>query len=139
MAVQTIKLLLVDDHAGFLSAVMRHLRKRPWLSVVGTAGNGLEAITASERLRPDVIVMDLAMPEMGGLQATRLIRAQDDAPMIVIASHFDDVEHRERALRAGADHFVSKLSYLQQVVDILETRYSRHISNTFPAERGTKP
>jgi len=139
MAVQTIKLLLVDDHAGFLSAVMRHLRKRPWLSVVGTAGNGLEAITASERLRPDVIVMDLAMPEMGGLQATRLIRAQDDAPMIVIASHFDDAEHRERALRAGADHFVSKLSYLQQVVDILETRYSHHISNIFPADRGTKP
>jgi len=119
----TIKLLLVDDHAGFLSAVMRHLRKCSWISVVGTAGNGLEAITASERLRPDVIVMDLAMPEMGGLQATRLIRAQDDAPMIVIASHFDDAEHREHALRAGADHFVSKLTYLQSVIDILDARY----------------
>jgi len=119
----TIKLLLVDDHAGFLSAVMRHLRKCSWINVVGTAGNGLEAITASERLRPDVIVMDLAMPEMGGLQATRLIRAQDDAPMIVIASHFDDAEHREHALRAGADHFVSKLTYLQGVIDILDARY----------------
>jgi len=118
-----IKLLLVDDHAGFLSAVMRHLRKRPWISVVGTASNGLEAITASERLRPDVIVMDLAMPEMGGLQATRLIRAQDDAPIIIIASHFDDAEHREHALRAGADHFVSKLSYLQDVIAILKTQY----------------
>jgi len=119
----TIKLLLVDDHAGFLSAVMRHLRKHPWLIVVGTAGNGLEAITESERLRPDVIVMDLAMPEMGGLQAARLIRAQDNAPMIVIASHFDDAEHREHALRAGADHFVSKLTYLQDVIDILECKY----------------
>jgi len=87
-----ISVLLVDDHAGFLSAVMRHLRRHPWLNVVGTAGNGLEAITQSERLRPDVIVMDLAMPEMGGLQATRLIRAQDDAPVVVIASHFDDAE-----------------------------------------------
>jgi len=119
----TLKLLLVDDHAGFLSAVMRHLCRRPWLKVVGTAGNGLEAITASEQLRPDVIVMDLAMPEMGGLQATRLIRAQDDAPRIVIASHFDDAEHREHALRAGADYFVSKLTYLQDVINILETFY----------------
>jgi len=121
-----IKLLLVDDHAGFLSAVMRHLRKRPWISVVGMAGNGLDAITESERLRPDVIVMDLAMPEMGGLQATRLIRAQDEAPVIIIASHFDDAEHREHALRAGADHFVSKLSYLQDVIAILENRYQLH-------------
>jgi len=109
---------------------MRHLRKRAWLTVVGTAGNGLEAITESERLRPDVIVMDLAMPEMGGLQATRLIRAQDDAPVIVIASHFDDAEHREHALRAGADHFVSKLTYLQDVIAILDTRYHARLQET---------
>jgi len=120
---QCIRVLLVDDHAGFLSAVMRHLRKHPWLAVVGTADNGLTAITESERLRPDVIVMDLAMPEMGGLQATRLIRAQDDAPVIIITSHFDDAEHREHALRAGAGYFVSKLSYLQDVIAILNTHY----------------
>jgi DNA-binding NarL/FixJ family response regulator len=60
------------------------------------------------------------MPEMGGLQATRLIKTQDDAPYIVIASHFDDSEHREHALRAGADNFVSKLSYIQEVMPILE-------------------
>jgi len=126
-----ITLLLVDDHAGFLSAVMRHLRKHPWLQVVGTASNGLDAITQSEQLRPDVIVMDLAMPEMGGLQATRLIRAQDEAPCIVIASHFDDAEHREHALRAGADHFVSKLSYLQTVIHILERQYqAKYQENT---------
>jgi len=119
----TTRVLLVDDHAGFLGAVIRHLRKCPWLEVAGTAANGLEAITESERLRPDVIVMDLAMPEMGGLQATRLIKAQDQPPCIVIASHFDDAEHREHALRAGADHFVSKLSYLQDVLAILDTHH----------------
>jgi len=128
----TLHILLVDDHAGFLSAVMRHLRKHPWLKVVGTASNGLDAITQSERLRPDVIVMDLAMPEMGGLQATRLIRAQDDAPVIIITSHFDDAEHREHALRAGADHFVSKLTYLQDVIAILDTRYHAKYQETTP-------
>ncbi|GAB3505025.1 response regulator transcription factor [Pseudoxanthomonas daejeonensis] len=117
---RNIRVLLVDDHDGFINAAMRHFRKVEWLEIAGTAGNGLEAIERSEALRPDAILMDLAMPEMGGLQATRLIKAQDDPPYIVIASHFDDSEHRDHAMRAGADSFVSKLSYLQEVMPILE-------------------
>ena len=117
---RTLRVLLVDDHDGFINAAMRHFRKVEWLDIAGTAGNGLEAIERSEALRPDAILMDLAMPEMGGLQATRLIKAQDEPPYIVIASHFDDAEHREHAMRAGADSFVSKLSYLQEVMPILE-------------------
>ena len=116
-----ITVLLVDDHEGFINAALRHLRKVEWLDIVGRAGNGLEAIERSETLRPDVVLMDLAMPEMGGLQATRLIKTQDAPPFIVIASHFDDAEHREHAMRAGADDFVSKLSYIQEVLPILET------------------
>lgn len=122
-----ITVLLVDDHEGFINAAIRHLRKLDWLDIVGRAGNGLEAIERSESLRPDVVLMDLAMPEMGGLQATRLIKTQDQPPFIVIASHFDDAEHREHASRAGADEFVSKLSYIQEVLPILEKfRDHRH-------------
>ena len=117
---RNLRVLLVDDHDGFINTAMRHFRKVEWLEIAGTAGNGLEAIERSEALRPDVILMDLAMPEMGGLQATRLIKAQDQPPYIVIASHFDDAEHREHAMRAGADNFVSKLSYLQEVMPVLE-------------------
>ena len=116
----TVRLLLVDDHEGFINAAMRHLRRIDWLDIVGSAGNGIEAIAQCEALRPDAVLMDLAMPEMGGLQATRLIKAQDNPPYIVIASHFDDAEHREHALRAGADAFVSKLSYIHDVVPLLE-------------------
>lgn len=115
-----ITVLLVDDHEGFINAAVRHLRKLDWLEVIGRASNGLEAIERSETLRPDVVLMDLAMPEMGGLQATRLIKTQDAPPFVVIASHFDDAEHREHAMRAGADNFVSKLSYIQEVLPILE-------------------
>lgn len=115
-----VTVLLVDDHEGFINAALRHFRRFDWLDVVGTAANGLEAIERSEALRPQVVLMDLAMPEMGGLQATRLIKTQDDPPFIVIASHFDDVEHREHAQRAGADAFVSKLSYIQDVMPFLE-------------------
>ena len=115
-----LKLLLVDDHAGFISAAMRHLRRLDWVEVVGTASNGIEAIAQCETLCPDVVLMDLAMPEMGGLQATRLIKAQDNPPFVVIASHFDDAEHREHAMRAGADAFVSKLAYIHDVMPVLE-------------------
>lgn len=119
-----LRVLLVDDHPGFISAALRHLRRLPWLTVVGSAGNGIEAIAQCETQRPDVVLMDLAMPEMGGLQATRLIKAQDNPPYIVIASHFDDTEHREHALRAGADAFVSKLAYIHDVMPLLERLHS---------------
>ena len=115
-----LKVLLVDDHPGFIGAALRQLRRLEWLTVVGSAGHGIEAIAQCETLRPDVVLMDLAMPEMGGLQATRLIKAQDNPPYIVIASHFDDTEHREHALRAGADAFVSKLAYIHDVMPLLE-------------------
>ena len=115
-----LSVLLVDDHEGFINAAVRHLRRLDWVNIVGSAGNGIEAIAQCEALRPDVVLMDLAMPGMGGLQATRLIKAQDAPPYVVIASHFDDAEHREHALRAGADAFVSKLSYIHDVMPLLE-------------------
>ncbi|MFZ5655929.1 MAG: response regulator [Pseudomonadota bacterium] len=115
-----LSVLLVDDHEGFINAAVRHLRRLDWVTIAGSASNGIEAIAQCEALRPDVVLMDLAMPEMGGLQATRLIKAQDAPPYIVIASHFDDAEHREHALRAGADAFVSKLSYIHDVMPLLE-------------------
>lgn len=122
-----LSVLLVDDHEGFINAAVRHLRRLDWVNVVGSAGNGIEAIAQCEALRPDVVLMDLAMPEMGGLQATRLIKAQDNPPYIVIASHFDDAEHREHALRAGADAFVSKLSYIHDVMPLLEKLAGRGV------------
>ena len=120
-----LTVLLVDDHEGFINAALRHLRRLDWIKVAGSAANGIEAIAQCEALHPDAVLMDLAMPEMGGLQATRLIKAQDDPPYVVIASHFDDAEHREHALRAGADAFVSKLSYIHDVIPLLEALAGR--------------
>ncbi|HET6434483.1 MAG TPA: response regulator, partial [Xanthomonadaceae bacterium] len=59
-----LRILLVDDHPGFINAAVRHLRKLDWIEITGMAGNGIEAITQCEALRPDVVLMDLAMPEM---------------------------------------------------------------------------
>ncbi|HZH44345.1 MAG TPA: response regulator transcription factor [Lysobacter sp.] len=115
-----VTVLLVDDHEGFIKAAVRHLRRTEWVDIVGEAYNGREAVAKSEALRPRAVVMDLAMPEMGGLEACRLIKAQDDPPFVAIASHFDDVEHREHAARAGADAFVSKLTYIPDVLPLLD-------------------
>ena len=118
-----LTLLLVDDHEAFLNAAQRELRPHAWLKVLGRALNGREAVLRTEELRPAVVVMDLAMPEMGGLQATRLIKAQDEPPFVIIASHFDDAEHREHAHAAGADAFIGKSEYAKELLPILE-RYS---------------
>jgi|SRR5690606_18837017 len=129
-----LEILLVDDHEGFINAALRHLRRIDWIRVSGTAHNGIEAIEQCDRLRPDAVLMDLAMPEMGGLQATRLIKAQDKPPYVIIASHFDDAEHREHSLRAGADAFVSKLAYINEVLPLLEA-----LASTEVAEGGAAP
>ena len=119
---QPIRLLIVDDHDAFLNAAERHLRRVDHVAIVGRGRNGIEAVAMADALKPDLVVLDLAMPEMGGLQATRLIKAQDEPPFVVIASHFDDVEHREHAQRAGADAFISKLNYIAELLPLLDER-----------------
>jgi two-component system invasion response regulator UvrY len=117
-----IRLLIVDDHDAFLNAAERHLRRVAHVAIIGRGRNGIEAVALADDLKPDVVVLDLAMPEMGGLQATRLIKAQDEPPFVVIASHFDDVEHREHSQRAGADAFISKLNYIAELLPIIDSR-----------------
>lgn len=114
-----LTVLLVDDHEAFLNAAVRQLRPHAWIKVVGRALNGREAVMRSEELRPQVVAMDLAMPEMSGLQATRLLKAQDEPPYVIIASHFDDAEHREFSAQAGADAFIGKIEYARDLLAIL--------------------
>lgn len=124
-----LRLVVVDDHAGFRQALARSLRRFDWVRIVGEGENGLEAIKRSEELRPDVVLLDLAMPEMGGLQACRLVKAQEQPPFVAIVSHFDDSQHREHAVRAGADAFVSKMYVMQELMPLLEQWRALRIGN----------
>ncbi|TJY62857.1 response regulator [Sinimarinibacterium sp. CAU 1509] len=123
-----LKTLLVDDNRPFLVLARHLLSECPEIEVIGEAADGFQAVESAARLKPDLIIMDLAMPGMGGLQATRLIKAQDDPPIIIIASHYDDPAHREFVAQVGAEGFVNKQQYETEVIEFVQ-RLIREQSN----------
>jgi len=116
---ERMRTLLIDDNKGFLVLARHLLAVVPEVEVIGVGYDGFDAVRMAEELKPDVIIMDLAMPGMGGLQATRLIKAQDAPPKVIIASHYDDASHREHAAGAGADGFINKQEFEHRIPAIL--------------------
>ncbi|NEK59896.1 response regulator transcription factor [Geodermatophilus sabuli] len=104
---RAVRLLVVDDHVGVREALVEFLGGAGDITVVGECEDGSEVVAAADRLRPDVVLMDLTMAGMDGLSATRaLLAAQPDARVVVLTSRGD--EARPAALDAGARGFVSK-------------------------------
>jgi two-component system, NarL family, invasion response regulator UvrY len=105
-----IRVLLVDDHAVVRTGFRLLLQARPDIAVVGEAESGEAACQRYLELAPDVVVMDIAMPGMGGIEALRRIRAHDPQARVLALSAHDDPMHARRALREGALGFLSKRS-----------------------------
>ncbi len=103
-----IRLLLVDDDAGFRNTVRQLLEQRVEAEVLGEAGSGEEAIRLTNDLHPDVVLMDLAMPRMNGLEATRLLKTRWPDLAVVILTVHDEDAYRRTALAAGATAFLQK-------------------------------
>src|SRR5215469_9101113 len=105
---EKIRILLADDHAVVRQGFKMILAAQPDMEIVGEAGNGREAVEAAENLKPDVVVMDVAMPELNGIEATR--RLADSSPrtrVLALSMHKDSVYVRE-ILRAGARGYLLK-------------------------------
>jgi len=104
----TIRVLVADDQSMVRAGFRMLLSREDDIDVVGEASNGREAIDKATRFRPTVILMDIRMPELDGLEATRQILAADDPARILILTTFDLDEYVYEALRAGASGFVLK-------------------------------
>ena len=103
-----VRVLLVDDSEALLSSLSSFLDGEPELEVVGTATGGQEGLLMAGALAPDVIVLDLAMPDLPGLDAIPIIRTSLPDVAITILTVHDPEPYRELALKWGADEFVSK-------------------------------
>jgi DNA-binding NarL/FixJ family response regulator len=104
----SIRLLLVDDQALFREGLRTILEARPGFEVVAEAANGREAISAAASARPDVVLMDLHMPVLDGVAATRELRATRPGTRILVLTTFDEDEQIFAALRAGAAGYLLK-------------------------------
>jgi len=106
--VRQLKVLLADDHRLVRLGFRRLLDDEVDITVVGEASNGIEAVTQVAALRPDVIVLDMAMPELGGLQAISEILRRSPGTKILVLSMYDEPNYVRNAIRAGAHGYMLK-------------------------------
>jgi DNA-binding NarL/FixJ family response regulator len=116
-----IRVLVADDQSMVRAGFRMLLADEEDIEVVAEASNGLEAIDKAARFDPSVVLMDIRMPELDGLQATRRILAADDTARILILTTFDLDEYVYEALRAGASGFVLKDDSPEQLIDAIRT------------------
>lgn len=114
------KTLLVDDNKTFLNAVLGVLQRVRGINVVGCASDGMEALDLVLRLRPELILLDISMPRLGGLELAAQLSALTDAPTIIMLSMHDSDEYRQAAALAGASAFVKKDNFMTELVPLLD-------------------
>ncbi len=105
---ETIRLLLADDHAVVRSGLRLLLEAQPDLAIIGEAENGEEAIRRTAELRPDVVLMDIEMPGMNGIEAARRIKVQSPGTSVLALTMYEDDQYFFEMLRAGASGYVPK-------------------------------
>ena len=113
---EKVRIILVDDIPQTRETVARSLRFQENIEVVGTASNGVEAIHLTRELKPDVIVMDVNMPDMDGISATAIIKRDLPSVEVIILTVQDDVDYMRRAMLAGARDFLSKPPMIDDLV-----------------------
>jgi len=119
-----IKILIVDDHEMVRIGVSAYLSAQKDIKVVGEAGDGATAVKLALELRPDIILLDLVMPEMDGIEATKEIIAQwSDAKIIIVTSFLDD-EKVYPALEAGATSYMLKTSKAGEIARAIRATYA---------------
>ncbi|HTY68235.1 MAG TPA: response regulator transcription factor [Alphaproteobacteria bacterium] len=125
-----IRVMLVDDHAVVREGYRRLLERAGAISVVGEAGTSGDALACAEALRPDIAVIDVALPDASGIETTRLLQSKCPDILVLIFSMHDDAVFAAHALDAGARGYLSKASALEELVDavVAVTRGATYLS-----------
>ena len=120
---QKIKVLVVDDHTLVRDGIRALLSLVADMKVVGEAANGKEALEKVKELAPDVVLMDLAMPIMGGLEATRRIRKRFPGTKVLALTQYEDREYIVPTIEAGARGFISKMAAFSELASAIQAVY----------------
>lgn len=123
-----IRVLIVDDHKLFRQGLSALLYSAADIQIVGEARDGLEAIALAHRLQPDVILMDIEMPEMDGIEATRQLVAEHTPSKILVLSMRTNAEHVQQAAASGAHGYVVKNSERRQLASAIRSVHAGHVA-----------
>jgi DNA-binding NarL/FixJ family response regulator len=139
-----IDLVLADDHALLREGLKALLAANGDIRIVGEAGDGREAVRLAQALKPDLLVMDISMPDLNGVEAVRLVREKSPQTKIIMLSMHSTAEHVYRALEAGASAYVLKESAAAQLLTAINTVYAggRYLSpaiGALPPEGSASP
>ena len=119
-----IKVLIVDDHTLVRAGVRALLSLSSDIEVIGEASDGLEALEKIRQNIPDVVLMDLAMPVMGGLETTRRIKKEYPGIQVIVLTQYDDSEYVIPVIEAGARGFVTKMAAFSELATAIQTAYN---------------
>lgn len=133
--VEPIRILIADDHAVIRSGLRLLLESRPDLQVVGDAGTGRDTIEQVLHLQPDVLLLDIAMPDMNGLDVAREVRGQAPHVRIIVLTMYDDEEYLRQFLKIGVAGYVLKRAADTELVDAIRAVH-RGESFVYPSLMG---
>lgn len=119
-----IRVLVVDDHAVVREGLRTFLRLQKGIQVIGEAGDGAEAVAEARRLAPDVVLMDLVMPKLDGVEAMRRIRADRPQTRVIVLTSFDDDEKLMAAVHVGAAGYLLKTARPREVVRAIRAAHA---------------
>lgn len=120
-----VRIMIIDDHPVVRAGLASMLSTQPGIHVVASASSGVEALALLEKITPDVILMDLRMPGMSGLDAIRAINARPDAPRIIVLTSYDTDEDIYQTVGAGAHGYVLKDAPQELLLEAIHKVYAR--------------
>jgi DNA-binding NarL/FixJ family response regulator len=145
----TITVVIADDQRMVRAGLRMVIETEPDMTVVGEAGDGAEAVALARRIRPDVVLMDIAMPRQDGLAATSTLLATPHPPRVIMLTTFDTDENLYRALRAGASGFLLKVSSPEHLITairvvaageaLLDPAITTRVISVFAGQPGPRP